>query len=181
MTTQFKKFLISLLSVGLGIATLYLLALTIPNDAGLAVVVFAVPHLVVSAGGIFIYYFLIKKIVIKLPPRLSQDLYTPSPIQNTKKIYFFGILLAILQFISFPALNLFSYNFFERNNPDYWKTKTSSFFSDSSLLNLGVSILGFFFFPYILTRSISDTKRLGFILLYFLSPLIIAGILTVFN
>ena len=63
MTTQFKKFLIGLLSLGCGLGTFFgLLFFAIPKDAGLAGLVFFFFYLGLAIGSIFIYYALFKRV-----------------------------------------------------------------------------------------------------------------------
>ncbi|OGI68177.1 hypothetical protein A3A05_01200 [Candidatus Nomurabacteria bacterium RIFCSPLOWO2_01_FULL_41_12] len=63
MTTQFKKFLIGLFSLVLGIATfVVLLYFTIPRNAGLEGIVIAMSDIGLSLGSIFIYYILLIRV-----------------------------------------------------------------------------------------------------------------------
>jgi len=159
MTAQFKKFLIGLFAFGLGIITLVLLVFfAIPEDSGLAGLGFIFFYFSFSIGGMFIYYILLKRIffrgaVDQIQPQVSAT--------NKTRLIIIGILAALIQT---PVLSLIAF-LLGGSNIDF-----------IPVLGLPLSMIGFFLFPYILTRPSSLSKRLLFSVSYFFLPLII-GIL----
>lgn len=85
MTTQFKKFLIGLLSLGCGFLTfLGLIFFAIPDNAELAGLALLFYYLGIAIGSIFVYYILLKRVFKKF-------IYGGTPTkttQNSKKANF---------------------------------------------------------------------------------------------
>lgn len=161
MTIQFKKFLIGLLALGLGIATLALLVIfAMPENAELASLGLVILYFFSSIGSMFVYYFLLRRFILK-------QTQTSSILKDNVGMIVAGILLAAIQII--PQSLIAHYIFDIESRIGFgW-------------ISIAVNLLGFFFFPLILTRPISQLKKIILCIFYFVSPFILTFLLELYS
>lgn len=166
MTIQFKKFIIGLASLFLGGGLFYLLILfTVPKNAELMVLWFGFVYLCVAIGSVPIFYILLKKWLL---PTVAISQALPQEPDKWKLIVLgvaMGIILPMVYGVFFDVAS---------------KGNRSFVFSTWSLLPTvatPVGFLGFFFFPYFLTRPVKIGRKILICLIYAAVPVLIIGLI----
>lgn len=173
MSTLLKNILIVIASIILGVLVfLCLVKFAIPEDSGLGGIAFAGFYLIISMGGIIpVFYWFLRKKFLPFKQKIIDDTQIQHLSWGNWAFYIFiGIVLYLLQGQFFTGLRLYDLIL-------GWVGASPYFIRSVGTVGNAVAVLGLFYYPFILTRPISSTKKIIFCVLFFFSPIIIALIL----